>query len=98
MGIQGHVSRGNPDASHHRQVGMGVEVARRGLRNNVTMMGNCHRLAPRYNLPHLDHVEVVFHVFFRGEGHIWVMLLLLLLLYTVFPFSLSFPLSSMVSL
>lgn len=92
MGIQGHVSRGNPDAPHHRQVGMGVEVARRGLRNNVTMLGNCHRLARRYNLPHLDHVEAGhFHVFFRGEGRI-------LLLYTVFPFSLSFPLSSMVSL
>lgn len=90
----------DPDAPYHRQVG--IEVARRGLRDNVAVLGNCHWFAPRYDRPHWDHVKVGhLHVFFWGEWHVWVVLLLLLLLLllcTVLPFSLSFPLSILFSL
>lgn len=98
MGVQGQVCRGNPNAPHHRQVG--IEVARWGLRDNVAMLGNCHWFGPRYDRPHWDHVKVGhLHVFFGGEWHVLVVLLLLLLLLcTVLPFSFSFPLSILFSL
>lgn len=92
--------RGDPDAPHHRQVG--IEVARWGLRDNVAVLGNCHRFGPGYDRPHWDHVKMGhLHVFFGGEWHVRVellLLMLLLLLYTVLPFSLSFPLSILFSL
>lgn len=99
MGVQGQVGRGNPDAPHHRQVG--IEVARWGLRDNVAVLGDCHWFGPRYDRPHWEHVKVGYlHVFFGGEWHVWVVLLLLLLLLlcTVLPFSLSFPISFLYSL
>lgn len=101
MRVQGQVRRGDPDAPNHRQVR--IEVARRGLRDYVAVLGNCHWFDPRYDRPHWDHVKVGhLHVFFGGEWHVWVVLLLLLLLLllhcTVLPFSLSFPLSILFSL
>lgn len=101
MGVQGQVCRGNPDAPHHREVG--IEVARWGLRDNVAVLGNCHWFDPGYDCPHWDHVKVGhLHVFFGGEWHVRVVLLMLVLLWlllpTVLPFSLSFPLSILFSL
>lgn len=103
MGFQGQVGRGDPgdpDAPHHRQVG--IEVARRGLRDNVAVLGKCHWFCPRYDRPHWEHIKVGhLHVFFGGEWHVLVVLLLLLLVLlhcTVLPFSLSFPLSFLYSL
>ena len=100
MGVQGQVGRGHPDAPHNRQVG--IEVARRGLRDNVAVLGNCHWFGPRYDRPHWEHVKVGhLHVFVGGEWHVRVELLLLmvlLLLHTVLPFSLSFPLHFLYSL
>lgn len=88
MRVQRQVCRGDPDAPHHRQVG--TEVARRGLRDNVAVLGNCHWFGPRYDRPHWDHVKMGdFHVFFWGEGHIWEVLLLLR---TVLPLSVLFSL------
>lgn len=100
MGVQGEVGRGDPDAPHHGQVG--IEVAGRGLRDDVAMLRNSHGFGPGYYRPHRDHVEVGnLHVFLRGEWHVRVellLLLLLLLLCTVLPFSLSFSLSFLFSL
>lgn len=103
MGVQGQVGSRDPDASHHRKVG--IEVARRGLRDDVAVLGKCHWFGPGYNRPHWKHVKVRhLHVFFGGKWHVWVVLLLLLgllvllLLRTVLPFTLSFPLSFLYSL
>lgn len=101
MGVQGQMGRGDPDAPHNRQVG--IEVARRGLRDDVAVLGKCHWLGPWYDRPHWEHVKMGhLHVFFGGEWHVRVVLLLLLmmllLLCTVLPFSVSFPLSFLHSL
>lgn len=94
MRIQSQVCRGDPDAPHHRQVR--IEVARRGLRHNVAVLGNCHWFGPRYDCPHWDHVEMGnLHVFFWGEWHVREVLLLLC---AVLPFSFSIPLSILISL
>lgn len=93
MRVQSQVCRRDPDAPHHRQVG--IEVARWGLRDNVAVLGNCHWFGPRYDCPHWEHVKMGhLHVFFWGEWHIRKVLLLC----NVLPLSLSFPLSILFSL
>lgn len=95
MRVQCQVCRGDPNAPHHRQ---GIEVAGWGLRDNVAMLGTCHGFGPWYDCPHWDHVKMGhLHVFFWGKWHVREVLLLLLLA-TVLPLTLPFPLSILLSL